>query len=119
MKFQPLALSLALSLVLLSALGATQATAQTFDVSAEACAAEFSDGRMEVSLSAISFWESTCDILSRDVQADGSVRMDLACHGEGEEWPMQLTMAPQGAQDLAISIDGGEARNYVACPAAN
>lgn len=110
-------LTIGLSLLLIPGLGLAQAAAQSFDVSAEACTAEFSDGRMEVSLSSISFWESSCDIVTRNVLADGTVQMDLACYGEGMEWPMQMTMAQMGAQDLLVTIDGGEARPYVACAA--
>lgn len=100
---------------LISALLATatslsaQSTTGVFDLSQEACSYEFSDGRIEVTPTAIHGWESSCD-LTNPTSLRGlpnAILYDAVCYGEGEEWSYRVMLATNYDGDLVNYTQGG------------
>lgn len=83
------------------------------DRDAAACAQDLSDSRITLSDSAVSFWESSCDIATETADASGARDLTLTCYGEGEEWTSQLRIE-QTATGYRLSTEAG-ASDYVAC----
>ena len=79
-----------------------QSTTGIFDMSKEACSYEFSDGRIEVTPTAIHGWESSCN-LTNPTNLRGlpdAMLYDAVCYGEGEEWTYRVMLATDYRGDL-------------------
>ena len=79
-----------------------QSTTGIFDISKEACSHEFSDGRLEVTPTAIQFWESSCDLTNpTNLRGLPDAKLyDAVCYGEGEEWTYRVMLATDYRGDL-------------------
>lgn len=66
-----------------------------YDISPEACASEFSDGRMEITPTKIQGMEGACDLTNPTSLRDlpNATLFDAVCSGEGMEWSYRVMLA--------------------------
>lgn len=66
-----------------------------YDISAEACASEFSDGRMEITPTKIIGMEGSCALTNPTSLRDlpNATLFDAKCTGEGAEWSYRVMLA--------------------------
>lgn len=87
---------------------------EAFDVSPEACQRDLSDTRVTLTESGLSFYESSCDIVSEETDGAGVRLLSMQCYGEGNEWPAQGRLTSLDTGGFALEVDG-YTQTYVPC----
>ena len=75
-----------------------------WDATNGACSPD-SDGRLEITASEVSFYESAGDVTKVE-QADSGVKVSLSMEGEGEQWTAQYTFNRNGEQLDTTTSEG-------------
>lgn len=107
----------ALTASLLASGVAAQSIYGTFDMSAEACASDMSDGRFELTPTAVYHWEGSCQLTNptnlRDMPK--AKLFDAKCSGEGSEWTYRVMYAPSYDGNTLLRYTADGFWTYVRC----